>query len=407
MLFFIFSSFALMASAVVIPGPPGPYLVALRVKAFEDAARWDPHAPQDQPEKRRVMVSVHVPLKKEAKCSIETVPYVPPTTAVALGQGAATLFGLPDTIFSGMELEFCNIDTPCAGAEKNEEYPLVLFSHGRASSRLAHGVLARSLASYGYIVVTLDHTYDAAIVEFPDGIIRFAENATNSDTAYVKSLLEVSLLFAEPSHVESKILNIAIPQSRQKDVSFIIDQLLDPSVATPLLAGTQASINPEKIFIAGHSFGGATVASSLYVDDRILGGLNFDGQMLGPVLAEGIDKPLVLVGTPTTFDYISGWNETWANLRGPSLMLIVNGTTHMSFFDAPQLPAVKALPIEYSDLIKQVLGTIDDDVLAKIEIELLRRTLDFVLEGHRDALCNIESVGPGVSQLRVKNFKCS
>ncbi|UQC89812.1 tat pathway signal sequence [Colletotrichum lupini] len=385
MLFFIFSSFALMASAVVIPGPPGPYLVALRVKAFEDAARWDPHAPQDQPEKRRVMVSVHVPLKKESKCSIETVPYVPPTTAVALGQGAATLFGLPDTIFSGMELEFCNIDTSCAGAEKTEEYPLVLFSHGRASSRLAHGVLARSLASYGYIVVTLDHTYDAAIVEFPDGVIRFAENATNSDTAYVKSLLE----------------------SRQKDVSFIIDQLLDPSVATPLLAGTRASINPEKIFIAGHSFGGATVASSLYVDDRILGGLNFDGQMLGPVLAEGIDKPLVLVGTPTTFDYISGWNETWANLRGPSLMLVVNGTTHMSFFDAPQLPAVKALPIEYSDLIKQVLGTIDDDVLAKIEIELLRRTLDFVLEGKKDALCNIESVGPGVGQLRVKNLECS
>ncbi|KAK1721088.1 tat pathway signal sequence [Colletotrichum lupini] len=385
MLFFIFSSFALMASAVVIPGPPGPYLVALRVKAFEDAARWDPHAPQDLPEKRRVMVSVHVPLKKESKCSIETVPYVPPTTAVALGQGAATLFGLPDTIFSGMELEFCNIDTSCAGAEKTEEYPLVLFSHGRASSRLAHGVLARSLASYGYIVVTLDHTYDAAIVEFPDGIIRFAENATNSDTAYVKSLLE----------------------SRQKDVSFLIDQLLDSSVATPLLAGTQASINSEKIFIAGHSFGGATVASSLYVDDRILGGLNFDGQMLGPVLAEGIDKPLVLVGTPTTFDYISGWNETWANLRGPSLTLVVNGTTHMSFFDAPQLPAVKALPIEYSDLIKQVLGTIDDDVLAKIEIELLRRTLDLVLEGQKDALCNIESVGPGVSQLRVKNLKCS
>ncbi|KAK1493587.1 tat pathway signal sequence [Colletotrichum cuscutae] len=261
MLFFIISSFALMASVVVIPGPPGPYLVALRVKAFEDAARWDPHAPQDQPEKRRAMVSVHVPLKKEAQCSIETVPYVPPTTAVALGQGAATLFGLPGTIFSGMELEFCNIDTPCAGAEKNEEYPLVLFSHGRASSRLAHGVLARSLASYGYIVVTLDHTYDAAIVEFPDGIIRFAENATNSDTAYVKSLLE----------------------SRQKDVSFIIDQLLDPSVATPLLAGTQASINPEKIFIAGHSFGGATVASSLLSDRKSNSTAAYSRSTQGPI----------------------------------------------------------------------------------------------------------------------------
>ncbi|KAK1700063.1 tat pathway signal sequence [Colletotrichum godetiae] len=374
-----------MAAAVVIPGPPGPYPVALRVEAFEDAARWDPHAPQDQPEKRKVMVSVHVPLKKEANCSVELVPYVPPTTAVALGQGAATLFGLPDTVFSGMELEFYIVDTAYGGPEKSEKHPLVLFSHGRASSRLAHGVLARSLASYGYIVVTLDHTYDAAIVEFPDGSIRFAENATENDSAYVESLLE----------------------SRQKDVSFIIDQLLDPSVATPLLAGTQASINPGKIFIAGHSFGGATVASSLYADDRIIGGLNFDGLMVGPVQAEGTDKPLVLVSTPATFDYISGWNETWLNLRGPSLMLIVNGTTHMSFFDAPQLPAVKALPAEYSDLIKQVLGTIDGDLLAKIEIELLRRTLNLVLEGKREALCDVESVGPGVGQLRVKNLTCS
>lgn len=193
MLILIFSTLALMAAATIIPGPPGPYPVALRVKAFEDAARWDPHAPQDQPEKRRVMVSVHVPLKKEVKCSVETVPYMPHTTAVALGQGAATLFGLPDTIFSGMELEFCNIDTACAEPGKGEKHPLFLFSHGRASSRLAHGVLARSFASYGYIVVTLDHTYDAAIVEFPDGSIRFAENATNNDMAYVESLLEVSL----------------------------------------------------------------------------------------------------------------------------------------------------------------------------------------------------------------------
>ncbi|OHF02248.1 tat pathway signal sequence [Colletotrichum orchidophilum] len=344
MLFLLFSTFAsaaAAAAAVVIPGPPGPYPVALRVRAFEDAARWDPHAPQDQPEKRRVLVSVHVPVKKEANCSVETVPYVPPTTEVVFGQAAAAL-GLPDTIVSGMELEFCGIAAACGGPDRSVKYPLVLFSHGRGGSRLAHGVLARSLASFGYIVVTLDHTYDAAVVEFPDGRVRYAENTTNRNTTYVESLLE----------------------SRQKDVSFIIDQLLDTSVATPLLSGTQAIIDWKKIFVAGHSLGGATVAASLYADDRVLGGLNFDGLIIGPVQTEGTDKPLVLVGTPATFDYMIGWNETWSNLRGPSLMLIINGTTHQSFIDAPQLPAVKALPAEYGDLVKQILGTIDSDTLA-------------------------------------------
>ncbi|GKT50094.1 putative 1-alkyl-2-acetylglycerophosphocholine esterase [Colletotrichum spaethianum] len=333
MLLSFFVGLASVAAAVVIPGPPGPHPVALRVQAFEDAARWDPHAPKNQPEKRRLMVSVHVPLKKNTSCSVETVPYMPPETAAFYGQLATAMFGLPSTLFLGTEFEFCSVRTACG-------------------YRLGHGILARSLASYGYIVVTLDHTYDSAMVEFPDG------------------------------------------------------SLLDASVAGPLLKGTQASVDADRIFVAGHSLGGATAAASLRADDRVLGGLNFDGSLWGPVTTEGTDRPLVLVSTPTTFDYISGWNEIWSHLRGPSLIVVIEGTTHMSFFDAPQLPAVLALPAEYDELVKEVLGTIDGETLATIEVELLRRTMDLALGGKKDALCDVEDISPEVGQLHAKNLSC-
>ncbi|KAK2017447.1 tat pathway signal sequence [Colletotrichum eremochloae] len=383
MIFSVFLGLASLAAAVIIPGPPGPHPVALRVRAFEDAARWDPHAPKDQPEKRRVMVSLNIPIKKEVNCSAEIVPYMPPITAGVYDQMATTMYGLPNNIFSTMELEFCHAKATCT--PKADKYPLVVFSPGRTASRLAYGMLARSLASYGYIVANLDHTYDAFVVEFPDGSVRYAENATNSDTDYVESLLD----------------------TRQKDVSFIIDQLLDTSVTSSLMAGTQASIDPNRIFVAGHSSGGATAAASLYADDRVLGGLNFDGLIIGPITTEGTHKPLVLIVAPTNFEYIPRWNETWSNLRGPSLMLTVAGTTHLSFFDIPKLPTILALPTEYDELVKQVLGTIQSDTLEKIEMELLLRTLDFVLGDQKNALCSIEDIGPEVEELWGKNLPCS
>ncbi|KAK2035304.1 tat pathway signal sequence [Colletotrichum zoysiae] len=383
MIFSVFLGLASLAAAVVIPGPPGPHPVALRVRAFEDVARWDPHAPKDRPERRRVMVSVNIPIKKEVTCSVDTVPYMPPITTSFYGQMAAAMYGLPDTLMSGMELEFCAIKASCAS--KADKYPLVVFSHGRGLSRLGYGILARSLASYGYVVANVDHTFDADLVEFPDGSVRYAENASNSDPEYVASLLD----------------------TRQKDVSFVIDQLLNTSVAGSLMTGTQASIDPAKIFVAGHSAGGATAAASLHADDRVLGGLNFDGHIIGAVLAEGTRKPLVLVGTPTSIDYVPGWNETWANLRGASLQLAVSGTTHLSYCDFPKLPNILALPAEYDELVKQALGTIESATLEEVENELLRRTLDFVLGYKEDALCGIEGTVPEVKQLRSKNLPCS
>ncbi|KZL81725.1 tat pathway signal sequence [Colletotrichum incanum] len=346
--------------AAVIPGPSGPYSVALKTHTFVDEKRWDPFAPADQPEKRRLLMSVFVPIKKEVKCTVETVPYIPPLTATVIGQMTKQL-GLPDTVFQGLEIEFCGTGTTCAS---KTEYPLIVFSNGRAAVRSGYSVRARSFASYG---------------------VTYVQDPTNNDEDYINLLVK----------------------TRQEDLTFIVDQFTNSSVADPLLAGTFAAIDFTRIVAAGHSFGGATAVATAYTDDHVLGCLNYDGHIIGDVVTKGTAKPVVFVGTPTTDEYTPSWAVAWPNLRGPSLRLSVEGTTHIAYFDAPLLPTVQMLPVEFEAVKHATLGTIDGNRLGEIMTELLRKTLGFVLKGENDGLCNVEAIGPGINKLKEKGFACA
>jgi len=46
--------------------------------------------------------------------------------------------------------------------------PVVVYSHGAHEHRADNTIVVQELASHGYVVVTVDHTYDA-FSEFPDG----------------------------------------------------------------------------------------------------------------------------------------------------------------------------------------------------------------------------------------------
>lgn len=69
-------------------------------------------------------------------------------------------------------MEFCDLSTvplDMDAAAERKRYPVAIFSPGYAGTRLVYGAMARSLASLGYVVFTVDHTYEASVVQFPDG----------------------------------------------------------------------------------------------------------------------------------------------------------------------------------------------------------------------------------------------
>lgn len=102
----------------------------------------------------------------EEDCTSTQFPYMPPQTTIEYGKYAADN-GLPGNIFEGFELKFCQM---CATFTRTSEmFPLVIFSPGLTASRLLYTAQARALASYGFLVVTVDHPYDATFVELSNG----------------------------------------------------------------------------------------------------------------------------------------------------------------------------------------------------------------------------------------------
>ena len=104
--------------------------------------------------------------------------------------------------------------------------PLVVVSHGLAGDRKGFIELFEHLASHGYIVAALDHP--------------------GSNTDQLLALLEgTTREIAEPTEFTD----------RPADVSYLIDELLRRNQPQGLLADR---IDPDKIGIIGHSFGGYT-----------------------------------------------------------------------------------------------------------------------------------------------------
>lgn len=196
-LFFLLSLLHL-GGALLLPNPSGPFSVALRIQPMTDQSRLDPYAP-NKDQKRQVLASIFWPVDAES-CSSKRVPYMPPATAHAYGLAAEEM-GLSNDTFRAFEMSVCQITAPssCKHDEsRNAKFPVAVFSSGAGNSRLLYSGMARSLASYGYVVVLLDHPYDAEIVEFPDGTIITAADISD-ETEDLQKATQVSRAFNVPS----------------------------------------------------------------------------------------------------------------------------------------------------------------------------------------------------------------
>ncbi|RKL33224.1 hypothetical protein BFJ72_g10240 [Fusarium proliferatum] len=364
----------------------GPYSVGLNIKTLVDESRWDPYAPIDIPQKRRVLISTFAPVNtQENSCphGEVNVPYMPPKTRDVFGRQAEAM-GLPSGVFEDLQLKFCrlpDINRLQKHALKNgTKLSVVIFSPGRGVSRLMYSAMARSVASHGYIVITVDHAYDASIIEYPDG----------TDTTGVvgeanKTVLEIS----------AKV--------RSQDIMFVIDQIQDNVTSSELFGLSQTG----SVFVFGHSIGGATVVSTLFSDLRIQGVINLDGDMLGPVIKAGLDKPLFLIGRPHSRDQGPSWNETWNSQRGPGMMLQIDGITHQSFLDAPLLVSLRDVPEGSRDKVQAALGTINGRRIASLVIQLTVGILEYILDGAESRICRVVGGQPEVTVLENKGINCS
>ncbi|KAJ5115478.1 Platelet-activating factor acetylhydrolase [Penicillium alfredii] len=152
-------------------------------------------------------------------------------------------------------------------------------------------VLLQDIASNGFAVVSVDHPYDADIVEYPDDRTVLGTNITTN----------TEFLLAQ---------NV-----RVKDMSFVLDQIQDENAVKgifPLSKGNSNLLSLDRVSLFGL---GSTAAQTILVDDRFVGGINLDGALWGSVVNIGLSKPFLLFGhTNYTQATDATWKKFWSKI---------------------------------------------------------------------------------------------
>ncbi|KAH8198553.1 hypothetical protein TruAng_007285 [Truncatella angustata] len=328
--------------ALTLPTPTGPFSVALFTTALTDMARMDPYAPADTPQRRRAMISVFTPVDTtKYQCVNHSLPYM--TTPVT------------------------------------KDYDLLATS-GFGQSRLVYNAMAQSLASEGHIVVSIDHPYDASVVEFPDGSLVKAANISSDDIAALEALVQV----------------------RAADVSFVIDQLQSLPSLRKAVQSSGCDIDFARTVMYGHSLGGATAAAAMLSDPRIYGGANLDGRFFNPVEETGLTRPFINVGRPNHRKEDPTWDTFYQNTQGPMIEISVNGTLHGSFTDFPLIVStLNITDITIIEGLQEFLGTTPWMRVGDIVKSLIMAFDDFVFNHTKSALLQgVDSKFPEVELVR-------
>ncbi|MGI5221699.1 alpha/beta hydrolase family protein [Nocardia sp. CA-290969] len=314
--------------ASALPAPTGPFPVG--VQEFHLAGdRPDPWVPDRD---RELMVSAWYPAL--APIGRPDAYATPAESALILASLGLQEFA-PDTLSRIRTHAY--VDAPKWGLP----LPTVVLSPGFSMPRASLAGLAEELASRSYLVIGIDHTYEASAVTFPDGRI--------TECAACRGSLDA----------------VAVARERARDVSFVLDEL----------AG-RLPLDATRIAMGGHSAGGFTAPYALAEDSRLRAGFNLDGTFPAAPYGRAVDLPFLMMGAPhhaPAGEYGAKWAAAYNAFGGWKRWLSVDGTSHSSFTD--YAPIATALGFEVPDT------TIDGNRAMDLTRRYVTAFVDFHLRG--------------------------
>lgn len=315
--------------------PPLSGKARVGTRSFELVDRSRPAGfGQDGP--RRLMVQVTYPRAEHRAGACRRARYLPPAALAKLME----IFALRDPVSTDTRM--------CAGgAVMSRRSPLILFSHAYTADRAVYTSLVADLASRGFIVASVDHTYDAFTVEFPggelvDGLYGTPIGSKPIDESELGGLIGV----------------------RTRDIRFVTDWLLAQDRAKR--SWLRQRIDRRRIGVFGHSLGGATATRVALVDPRFRASADVDGSLFGEwPLTDRSTKPFLLLiaeeglGTVLPEDKACRY---FASAARPKLAWQLTGAKHLTLSDlqvlAPQIAALKP-SWPFAGLYPLITGNLD------------------------------------------------
>ncbi len=359
------------AGAPTLPAPTGHFQVGVVDLHLIDRSRperWDPPKPY-----RELMVSVVYPARDAQHYPLvhQMTPGVAAGFDALAGPGN---YGVPPhTVDWAAVLTHEHQGAPVAGGR----HPVVLYSPGAGDVRSWDASLVDQLASEGYVVVTVDPTYEAAAVQFPgDRVID-----SNILTWYQKAAQDGTI----PEFLR------ALEETRVADTEFVLGRLdalaagHDPDAGRRRLpAGLDQAMDMRRVGMFGHSAGGFTALETMYQDPRIAAGVDMDGTLeytqipdgthLSPVAQHGLTRPFLLMGSagPGGSNHVTepSWASLWQHSTGRRLDVTLPGTRHGSYTDAEALMPQLAGTVPQTT-VNEDIGTADPTLTIAAERALI------------------------------------
>lgn len=271
-----------------LPKPGGQYPVGVRSFELVDRSRpgvWE--AGDNEP--RRLLVRVWYPA--QGTDGLTPRPYFDALEAEHTARSMGKLFRFPPFLTYARHARTNSYeDAPLlTGASA---LPTVIYSHGYTSFLSQNTALMEDLASHGYAVYSVQHTYDASATVFPNGDVAPMDPALIDEAlqgrekmpeAMVKGftskefddrlagqLQQASDSLAKPERiVQSAPIWVA-------DRVFVHDRLQQGAVPAEVAEIVAASAL-ERVGEIGMSFGGSTTGAICIIDPRCAAGVNLDG----------------------------------------------------------------------------------------------------------------------------------
>lgn len=265
-------------------------------------------------------------------------------------------------------------------AQEVRTFPLVVFSHGAFGYRGSNLSTYKNLASNGYVVCSIDHSYHSFFVQHTDG------SRTLVNTDFLNDAVGITNgEYDEKTTYEKTHGWLAL---RTADMNFVLDAILDAKngLIPPAIS---SRIDPERLGLFGHSLGGATAAQLGRERSDVDAVAVIDGTMFGEEVSRNSDGTIALNTTPYPVPLLNLYNEShyadahsqgasYANLSASAHAqeaydVVVRGSGHLNFTDLPLFSPTLAGMLG--------VGSVDSRYCIETMNQIVLRFFDHTLKG--------------------------
>jgi hypothetical protein len=338
--------------------PGGAFSVGTATLHLVDESRQDPYAPEPG-QARELMLQIWYPA--EPGTGEGQAPWMESADLVA--PAIADWLSLPPFFLDHLTLAVSSAELNAALPTGTDRYPVILFSHGYGGFRAQNSNQAIELASHGYIVAAVEHTYGAVVTVFPDGRVAYHNPDTLPEGLSDADNLRAARLLGD---------------QWAEDLRFALDRLeqLDRGTQVSRFAGR---LDLERVAAMGHSTGGGAAIEFCHRDARCTAVLGMDPYMK-PVaestLEDGLAKPGLYLFSESWASGrdLDAFDRFYAASSGMAWRGSIAGTAHYDFSDLPLLsPLAPAIglkgPIPGSTVVEIIntlsLAFFDQTLLAR------------------------------------------